>query len=307
MRRNRNAFTLIELLVVIAIIAILIALLVPAVQKVRESAARTQCQNNIRQIGIGMHNYHDVRKTLPASMGFSGCCWGTWPIPLMPYIEQDPLYKVYTNWGGADANGPRYGAAPNTGVTTQRLSIFTCPSDNSNTPIGAMTNNNYAVNHGNTGNAQQATLNGVVFGGAPFGRAKKAFDARGISTIQGIGDGSSNTIMLAEIRQGQGSDLRGFFWWGDAAAFTTYNLPNSTTPDVIYTPGYCKSEPGFPCHGAPTATDPANMSARSRHTGGINTIMCDASVRFVSETVSIGSWRAIGTARASDIPGPDAN
>src|SRR6187200_1622840 len=171
--RSRVGFTLIELLVVIAIIAILIGLLLPAVQKVREAAARMQCSNNLKQLGIAMHSYHDANQALPAVMGPSGCCWGTWVILIMPYIEQENAYKLYQNWGGSDtvnsnfpAPGvagtfPRYGAAPNTtNVTARRYKTFTCPSDQDNAPFGGITNNNYAVSTG-TGQTNRSAVPGM--------------------------------------------------------------------------------------------------------------------------------------------------
>ena len=296
MQRKRSAFTLIELLVVIAIIAILIALLVPAVQKVREAAARLQCTNNMKQLGLGMHNHHDTFKKLPAGMGSSGCCWGTWAVTIMPYIEQKAISDLYQNWGGTDATGIRYGSAPNTtNVTNQRLSVFSCPSDVMNTPIGSMTNNNYAVNYGNTHMGQTVAPDGTAFLGAPFANAKKQFDKTGKPFAE-ITDGLSNTLMVGEIRQGRGSDLRGFIWWGDAAQFTAYTGPNSSVPDQIYTAGYCNPIPGMPC----TAASPTFFGSRSLHTGGVNTCLGDGSVRFVADSVAIGIWRALGSAQGSE-------
>src|SRR5438270_12620774 len=145
MFERRRGFTLIELLVVIAIIAVLIALLVPAVQKVREAAARSQCQNNLKQIGLGLHNYHGTHKKLP--VGYVNCCWGTWQTALLPFVEQDALWKLYKDFG--NINGERYGGvnnAPN--VTRFRIPNYTCPSDMPNAPTGSITSHNYMANAG---------------------------------------------------------------------------------------------------------------------------------------------------------------
>src|ERR1700686_1236530 len=99
-RRNRPGFTLIELLVVIAIIGILISLLLPAVQKIREAAARMQCQNNLKQIALANLNYEVATGYFLPGVGKNGCCWGTWMIPILPYMEQEPLFNQYVNFGG---------------------------------------------------------------------------------------------------------------------------------------------------------------------------------------------------------------
>jgi prepilin-type N-terminal cleavage/methylation domain-containing protein len=167
MKSQRHAFTLVELLVVIAIIGVLVALLLPAVQAAREAARRSQCSNNLKQLGIAFHNHHDVKGGLPA--GRAACCWGTWIVPTMPYLELKNVSDLYQNWGGTDTTGPRYGAAPNTtNVTQKRYSVLSCPSDQWTAPIGNITSHNYAVNFGNTGHAQQANRNGVIFADAPF-------------------------------------------------------------------------------------------------------------------------------------------
>jgi prepilin-type N-terminal cleavage/methylation domain-containing protein len=107
MRTTRFGFTLVELLVVIAIIGVLVALLLPAVQTAREAARRSQCQNNLKQTSLAMLNYEDVHKTLPGGVGRFGCCWGTWQVRLLPYLEQQALAAIYQNSDGNDATGIR--------------------------------------------------------------------------------------------------------------------------------------------------------------------------------------------------------
>src|SRR5205814_180577 len=119
---HRQAFTLIELLVVIAIIAILIALLVPAVQKVREAAARTQCTNNMKQMALAMHAYQDATKMLPPSMQYDGQCWGGFFYNLLPYIEQNSLYRNMKGTGAMWNNGTYY-------TTGGIVNVYMCPSD----------------------------------------------------------------------------------------------------------------------------------------------------------------------------------
>ncbi|MGE3805872.1 MAG: DUF1559 domain-containing protein [Gemmataceae bacterium] len=301
---RRPGFTLIELLVVIAIIGVLIGLLLPAVQKVREAASRTRCQNNLRQLSVAMHNYHNVFESLPLGMGKHGCCWGTWQVLILPFIEQDAVFKLYTNWGGTDATGPRYSGGSNGNVARKRFQVMTCPSDTPNAPWG-ITSHNYTVNFGNTAvqwqsnpfdeYRQVATLNGVNFGGAPF-------DPLGAgSTLSKITDGTSNTLMLAEVIQGQRNDLRGFGWWGESATFTAYNTPNSSAPDVLQSSGYCdNSYPNPPCTGATSAL-PSMFAARSRHPGGVNVAMCDGSIRFVPDGIAINVWRALSTSNGDEV------
>ena len=293
-RRSRG-FTLIELLVVIAIIAVLIALLLPAVQQAREAARRSQCKNNLKQLGLGMHNYHDVYNVFP--VGQHNCCWGTWMVPILPYIEQAPLFQLYQNSGGNDATGPRYSSAPNTTqVTTKRLSVLTCPSDKDSRPFGNITSHNYVVNFGNTGYSQ-GTVNGVTFKGAPFGNLK-AYGFRDAT------DGTSTTLMMAEVIQGNGSDLRGFSWWGDACEFTTYLTPNSNIPDRIYTLGFCNNQPerNLPCD-VSTVANPTMFGSRSMHEGGVQVIMCDGSSKFVSENIDLNTWRGLGSTQGGEVVG----
>ena len=303
--RKRQAFTLIELLVVIAIIAILIGLLLPAVQKVREAANRMKCSNNLKQLGLGHHNYHDTQGYLMPMASPSGCCWGTWIVLMMPHIEQDNAYRLYQNWGGTDSTNsnfpaqgvpgsfPRYGSSPNTtNVTGRRYQILTCPSDQSNAPIGQITNINYVVNGGNGG-----TYGGNGPAPLPPGyvRSHGMFDGGNRNRqikLTDVTDGLTNTIMMAEVVQGQGRDLRGFAWWGDASAFSTYYPPNTNANDLIYIPFYCNSQPlkNLPCSGAGGALH----SARSRHATGVNILLGDGSVRFLSSNIDPNTWRNMG-------------
>jgi type II secretory pathway pseudopilin PulG len=304
---------LIELLVVIAIIAILIALLLPAVQKVREAAARTQCANNLKQLGIAHHNYHDTYKHLMPMMGPNGCCWGTWAILIMPYIELGNSYNLYQNWGGSDTASsnfpakstvgppyPRYGSAPNTtNVTGLQYAMFQCPADLDNHPIGNMHNFNYVVNGGNGGTYGAA---GPAPRPAGYAQMFGMFDGGNLNRkikLTDITDGTSNTIMMGEVLQGQKSDLRGFAWWGDASAMSTYYPPNTKANDLIYTPGYCNNQPsdGLPCSGAGGAL----FSARSRHSGGVQVGLGDASVRFVTNSIDPIVWMNLGSSRDGNV------
>jgi prepilin-type N-terminal cleavage/methylation domain-containing protein len=324
--RSRCAFTLVELLVVIAIIGILVALLLPAVQQAREASRRTQCANNLKQIGVAMHNHADTLKYLPAGQGPYGCCWGTWQVLILRFVEHEDVFIKYQNWGGDDGTAnpwgdaagpapnplpaapwPRYASAPNTtNVTSLRYPAFSCPSDNWNAPINPITSHNYAVNWGNThlGQGNLATSQGtVVFGGAPFGQATskaKGEQFRG-KKLADITDGTSQTLLASEVLQGRGSDLRGFTWWGDAAGFTTLDVPNTSTPDRIYTAGYCNNLPKFnlPC-AVSDASNPTRFASRSRHPGGVQSVMCDGAVRFTPSTVDLLPWRAMGTSQGSE-------
>jgi prepilin-type N-terminal cleavage/methylation domain-containing protein len=327
--RFRRGFTLIELLVVIAIIAILIGLLVPAVQKVREAAARLQCQNNLKQLGLAMHTYHDANKKLPFGEGHGssqvgtnpgtsvtarGCCWGLWQSMILPYIEQASMLRLWQNHLGSDnagraitgtGNRLRYGDSPNVeNVTSKQLAILTCPSDNPNpgaitTNIGgvtyAITSHNYVVNYGNGTNygldptvgATPPFPAGYRVLAAPFGMAPY------VKRLTDITDGTSNTLLASETVQGIGGDLRGFTWWAPGAQFTTFYPPNTSLPDIVTQS--CNNQPAqnLPCQNNGGAWN--IQAARSRHTDGVNVVLGDGSVRFVSQSINIDVWRATST------------
>ncbi|MCE9561389.1 MAG: DUF1559 domain-containing protein [Planctomycetes bacterium] len=301
MRRSRCGFTLIELLVVIAIIAILIGLLLPAVQKVREAAARARCQNNLKQLGVAMHNYHLVVGSLPlyVSDGGSACCFGTWQVLILPYIEQGALFQRYQRWGDQSDWSYWYAGTINQpAVTGTRLATLTCSSDMPNS-VSGVTSHNYAVNTGNTAvddtssTKTLTTLSGVTFAGAPFGRGLKV-------RLEDISDGTSTTILAAEVVQGQRMDLRGYTWWGPASGFQTFLEPNSSSPDRPYfSTGYCDpAPPNPPCV---LNTTFVTFASRSRHPGGVNLALCDGSVRFVTNGIPLGTWRSLSTSKGGEV------
>ncbi len=319
MRTRRHGFTLVELLVVIAIIGILIALLLPAVQAAREAARRMQCSNNLKQIGVGMHLYHDAHSILP--VGSYSCCWGTWAIAIMPYIELVGEYDRYHHEGKYDTLGStyRYNGSMNRPVTENRIPAYTCPSDIPR-EFSNLPKHNYAVNYGNTGivihssgllghmGGAKHIVGGVEFGGSPFeagghiGHEPSAFKFRDIT------DGLSNTLMAAEVIQGNDQpggnyDLRGLIYWGYASGFEIYISPNSHEPDVVHDANYCYNDDPAnpPCYGPHSDSRPLMMSSRSRHPGGVNAVHCDGSVKFVSNDVGLAIWRGEGTTKGSEV------
>jgi prepilin-type N-terminal cleavage/methylation domain-containing protein/prepilin-type processing-associated H-X9-DG protein len=318
MNSRRRGFTLIELLIVIGIIAVLVAMLLPAVQSARESARRSQCAGNLKQIALAMHQYQVTYLVLPP--GKKGCCWGTWLVYVLPHIEQEALYN---SWNSCGINAPgappaydldlRYFGAANQTVTSTFVNSYLCPSDQTNAPISATTNGktfactsqNYAVNFGNS-IVSQIDFQDIKFAGAPFvdiGSPVADHDQPARPTIgfNTFLDGLSETMMASEVVVGQGQDLRGFSWWGDAATFETFLAPNSSFPDVLFSPFYCINQsPNPPCTGTTTAL-PDNYAARSRHSSGVNVAMSDGAIRFIKNSINIRVWRALSTTQGREI------
>ncbi len=306
-RRTRKAFTLIELLVVIAIIAVLIGLLLPAVQKVREAASRSTCSNNLRQLGLGVTNYESQKKRLPPFMGppLAGPTpsrdYGTWAIVLMPFIELDNAYGLYQNWGAATGAAPKYNEGVNLTPTQIRYPVYTCPSDTEQTPFAptnTIPNYNYAANIG-TGGTYGLPHNGVPAYTPRPGPFDGANPVRKIKMTD-ITDGTSNTILFAEVRQGSvANDIRGMIYFGDTAGFSTYVTPNSNSIADQMTgtaPCVCPTAPpaDHPCVNTGTANQ-VGMFARSKHPGGVNVVFADGSVKFVANDINANYWLFAGS------------
>ncbi len=298
---NRRAgFTLIELLVVIAIIAILIGLLVPAVQKVREAAARTQCVNNLKQLALACHAYHDVNRRMAAGQlnpgtadapagSFPGAVTGRdrhpWTVLVMPYYEQQTLYNTLISQVAAGA-GP-WGAACRTTV----IPTLICPSDpNGGFVAGEGSAANYVGCFGST--MYSNTGNGIFY---PQSKTRMA----------DITDGTSNTLLLGEILVGNGGDdRRGRIWnsWAGENFFSTLYGPNTLNADVCWTCGTVMTN--NPCSANTSGIANNVQTSRSTHPGGVNSAMADGTVRFITNSIPTGTWQAISTRSGGEvIPG----
>lgn len=312
---SRPAFTLIELLVVIAIIAVLIALLVPAVQKVREAAARTQCLNNLRQVGIALHSFEGANKSFPMPtypVGTTGDGWSM-HARLLPYIEQENIHRNIRF-------GLSYAAQP--AITAQRVPVYLCPSENNDRPRpdGAITH--YPISYGaNMGTWMVWNPNGGQAGDGAF-----AVNTRVKPTT--IPDGTSNTLAFAEVKAftpylrdggspsaagtsppgspaalvaygGSFKTDSGHTEWVDARShqtgFTTVFTPNTAVP---YSSGGTNYDIDFTSSREGKTTNLityAAVTARSYHAQSINVLLMDGSARTVDNSITLQTWRSLGT------------
>jgi prepilin-type N-terminal cleavage/methylation domain-containing protein/prepilin-type processing-associated H-X9-DG protein len=332
---RRRGFTLIELLVVIAIIGILIALLLPAVQKVREAANRMKCANNLKQMCLAVHNYESTFATLPAGAG---------PLPtkfldvdndsrasvqalILPYIEQNNKYNQF------DLNYEVNGRPENQLARQQDISIYLCPSDPSTASFlesGSVAPDGRSNYFGNVGaNAYSGNLDPATAGLFNFESNEKVFVKNGALISVRIGeitDGTSNTAMFSEVKRGNyaGSHPRVDLWDaryfgfsgadkdlippascntdGNSLRYTGLKYYRNLMTTSVYTHTMAPNSKGGDCidlnarsGDGQAAFLAAHIAARSFHTGGVNTAFADGSVRFIRDSIDIVTWRALGT------------
>lgn len=287
---RRHAFTLVELLVVIAIIGVLIALLLPAVQQAREAARRMQCTNNMKQLGLAMHNYHDVIGSLPPAYVFTGdtshnriALW-SWGAMLSPYFEQNAAYDVLDV--GRDSAVAAVNNAAKRKVIQTPLSAVRCPSDS-----GPQLHNNSgdvrkyrdtianSNRHGIVSNYVVNNSSGQVrnFRGTPNGNADGPFFRNSGMGLRDFVDGTSNTIIIGERHykksDGSGNEARGAMFWGTNG----YDDNSDRGLASVAAGGHRKIN----C--------PENNQCRrayaSNHPGGSQFCLGDGSVRFIAETI----------------------
>jgi prepilin-type N-terminal cleavage/methylation domain-containing protein/prepilin-type processing-associated H-X9-DG protein len=307
----RRGFTLIELLVVIAIIAVLIALLLPAVQAAREAARRSSCVNNLKQLGLGLQNYHDANNAFP--IGRQSSPRRTWAFSIFASIEQTSLFNSINFT--TDFYQPQNTTAIRTGV-----SVFDCPSDPNSSNIEEPTSAyprakaDYMVNFGNTHFDQDRANNpftgpsnvppqtNVSYLNAPF-YLNKSYGLRDMT------DGTSNTLVMSEVivgaNKGNSSDHRGDIYNDDHNCFyfNTYTTPNSTIPDWMQG-AYClyPNQTNPPCIQSDSQSPAESFNAaRSFHSGGVNAALGDGSVRFMKNSVALQVWRALGSMSGTEV------
>jgi len=313
--RSRLGFTLIELLVVIAIIAVLIALLLPAVQAAREAARRAHCSNNLKQIGLACHNYHESRGALPgANMVFGGTGLSALSM-LLPAMEQTTAYNSI-NFNLA------HGEPENATARSTAISAFVCPSDQSNPlpSLGGQTN--YMADMGGGIVWQEA-----VGGNAGLPKPNGLFHGNSSKRFADVTDGLSNTGMFSERVLADGNNAV-----VSKVADVFFSPLAPTTVDEAFT--MCQAididdlHNQFPLFmGAPWlsgqhifqhinqpngrscgffVTNRAVMPPSSFHPGGVQLLLADGSVRFLKDTVNLATWRALGTIAGGEVISADA-
>jgi prepilin-type N-terminal cleavage/methylation domain-containing protein len=323
----RRGFTLIELLVVIAICAILIGLLLPAVQKVREAAARIRCSNNTKQLGLAAHHYHDANDHLPPGIGYYPIAakgtFGTHFFHLLPYLEQSALYDQALGSVPFPAPfGPTVVRYPgNANVYSQKVAVFICPSDPSADPTGTVTIGGYtfgascyAPNALVTAQNDFSTNPPTTI--TPQGRIRFSADfADGLSTTLLHAEKyarCTNTILPPAFRDG------GTAWAYVTSPLFAWQPPPMNLPPRAFQPGF--AIPALASRGAPDAIGPKSIfqlqptpflgncdptRAATAHPGGIVVGLADGSVRTLSPGLNGDTWWAAVTPAGGEVLGSD--
>jgi len=336
---RRRAFTLIELLVVIAIIAVLIALLLPAVQAAREAARRSQCVNNLKQMGLAMHNYLSTNQSFPpaklysagtlsapyynnAALGIGQVLNTTGHVMILGFMEQTQMFNAYnfslpgspaTNSGvNTTVVGGATSYLANTTVTQATLSIFVCPSD---VPVAPYTNAASAPYPGNAAARTSylfcaaqyyETYNGTYFSlNSPSDVA--VFSGTDTSTrIESIKDGTSNTTLMGESKQMKTSNAYGGYW-GQGLWTSSHGMAYPQYWSTSYTSWLPNAPAAVP---AQVTTNAGQLgyawTFSSFHSGGLNMLFADGTVRYVKTSISPNTWTAIQTYKQGEVISADA-
>jgi prepilin-type N-terminal cleavage/methylation domain-containing protein/prepilin-type processing-associated H-X9-DG protein len=315
-RRPHRGFTLIELLVVIAIIAILVALLLPAVQQAREAARRTQCRNNLKQIGLAIHNYESSHSVFPPGrLGFPMVF--SVQAHILPYLEVSSLYNLID-----------FNTAPNFGIASSPITrneiaartvipMYLCPSDFGRVNSSDFGPTNYVACTGSGvgTSASIKTGDGVMYSGSNI-------------HFRDVIDGLSNTVCFGEHRLGVGGspsspaggtprsadaevlELTGSMITTDASCVPGSGMwsgmrgakwMNGHYGDTLYNHWYSPNAQRYDCGNA--SHNYGLTAARSRHAGGVTILLCDGSCRFVSDNVDLSLWRSVATRQGGEVLG----
>lgn len=307
---KRRGFTLIELLVVIAIIAILIALLLPAVQQAREAARRSQCKNNMKQLGLAFHNYHDNFTMLPTGYFSNGGYITGWAARVLPYIDQAPRYNAIGTLGELTNLMPyRFTTSPHNGdsnLFTDPIPVFVCPSSeigeralDFSSSWGGNPGNDASLHYrGNAGSVDVGFVNGS--------NSSRHYTTSGVlyprhtTRFRDITDGLTNTFLLGELSSYIGwSGSKG--GWDDIVPWTwatyAYGSPAGADGYLMIDTKMAQYPIGSGNHSQ------YGVGWRSQHVGGTHMLLCDGSVRFLSASMSLDLIKSLATRATGEVVG----